>query len=144
MGTSKADAIRPFSIHVPDEALVDLRRRINVTNWPEQEAVTDASRGVQLATTRELARYWETKHDWRKVEARLNALPRFITEIDGLDIHFIHKLDKGGHFTAWEQPQLFQKRFARASDQSANRSEGFGARVVRADFCASAAASTGI
>jgi pimeloyl-ACP methyl ester carboxylesterase len=90
MATTIADTIRPFSIRVPDEALVDLRRRINVTNWPEQETVTDASQGVQLATMRELARYWETKHDWRKVEARLNALPQFVSAIDGLDIHFIH------------------------------------------------------
>jgi len=90
MGTTKADAIRPFSSQVPDEALVDLQRRINVTNWPEQETVTDASQGVQLATMQKLARYWGTKHDWRKVEERLNALPQFITEIDGLDIHFIH------------------------------------------------------
>jgi pimeloyl-ACP methyl ester carboxylesterase len=90
MGTAKADAIRPFSSRVTDEALVDLRRRINATNWPEQETVADASQGVQLATMRELARYWETKHDWRKAEERLNALPQFITEIDGLDIHFIH------------------------------------------------------
>ena len=94
MDTSNADAIRPFSIHFPDEALADLRRRIAATRWPDKETVTDASQGVQLATMRELARYWETKHDWRKVEARLNALPQFITEIDGLDIHFIHVRSK--------------------------------------------------
>ena len=94
MATTKADAIRPFSIHVPDEALVDLRRRIDATKWPEQETVTDASQGVQLATMQKLARYWATEHDWRKVEARLNALPNFITEIDGLDIHFIHVRSK--------------------------------------------------
>ena len=86
MDASKADAIRPFSIHFPDEALVDLRRRINATNWRQRETVTDASQGVQLATMRELARYWETKHDWRKIEARLNALPQFVTDIDGLNI----------------------------------------------------------
>jgi pimeloyl-ACP methyl ester carboxylesterase len=90
MGMTKADAIRPFCINVPDEALVDLRRRINATKWPERETVTDASQGVQLATIQALARYWGTEYDWRKVEARLNALPQFITEIDGLDIHFIH------------------------------------------------------
>ena len=94
MATTKADAIRPFSIHVPDEALVDLRRRINQTKWPEQETVTDASQGVQLATMQKLADYWATEYDWRKVEARLNALPHFITEIDGLDIHFIHVRSK--------------------------------------------------
>ena len=87
-------AIRPFHVHVPDEALVDLRRRINATKWPERETVTDASQGVQLATIQELARYWATDYDWRKCEATLNALPQFITEIDGLDIHFIHVRSK--------------------------------------------------
>ena len=89
-----SDAIRPFSINVPEEALVDLRRRINATKWPERETVADATQGVQLATTQALARYWATDYDWRKVEARLNALPQFITEIDGLDIHFIHVRSK--------------------------------------------------
>src|ERR671933_1263159 len=84
------ESIRPFQFHASDEALADLRRRIAATNWPERELVTDASQGVQLATMQKLARYWETEHDWRKVEARLNALPQFMTEIDGLDIHFIH------------------------------------------------------
>src|SRR5687768_15271807 len=83
-------AVRPFSIDVPEAALVDLRRRIADTQWPERETVADESQGVQLATIQELARYWATDYDWRKVEARLNALPQFITEIDGLDIHFIH------------------------------------------------------
>jgi Epoxide hydrolase N terminus len=87
-------AISPFRINFPEEALVDLRRRINATNWPERETVPDQSQGVQLATMRELARYWATDYDWRKVEARLNALPQFITEIDGLDIHFIHVRSK--------------------------------------------------
>ena len=82
--------IRPFQFHASDEALADLRRRIAATNWPERELVTDASQGVQRETMRNLARYWETEYDWRKVEARLNALPQFMTEIDGLDIHFIH------------------------------------------------------
>jgi pimeloyl-ACP methyl ester carboxylesterase len=90
----KGDAIRPFSINFPEEALVDLRRRINATKWPEQEQVPDASQGVQLATIQKLARRWATDYDWRKVEARLNALPQFITEIDGLDIHFIHVRSK--------------------------------------------------
>jgi pimeloyl-ACP methyl ester carboxylesterase len=83
-------AIRPFHIDVPEEDLLDLRRRIAETRWPERETVDDCSQGVQLATIEELARYWATDYDWRKVEARLNALPQFITEIDGLDIHFIH------------------------------------------------------
>ena len=87
-------AIRSFHVDVPEAELADLRRRINATKWPERETVTDASQGVQLATMQELARYWETDYDWRKVEARLNALPQFITEIDGLDIHFIHVRSK--------------------------------------------------
>src|SRR6516165_8984480 len=87
---AEADAIRPFSVNIPEEALVDLRRRIAATRWPDKEQVADESQGVQLATVQQLARYWQTSHDWRKVEARLNALPQFITEIDGLDIHFIH------------------------------------------------------
>jgi hypothetical protein len=84
------DAIRPFHVSIPEDALVDLRRRIAATRWPEQETVADQSQGVQLATMRELARYWATEYDWRTCEAKLNALPQFITEIDGLDIHFIH------------------------------------------------------
>jgi pimeloyl-ACP methyl ester carboxylesterase len=87
-------AIRPFHISVPEEQLVDLRRRIAATLWPERETVTDQSQGVQLATMKELARYWGSEYDWRKVEAKLNALPQFITEIDGLDIHFIHLRSK--------------------------------------------------
>jgi pimeloyl-ACP methyl ester carboxylesterase len=83
-------AIRPFNIDVPQADLDDLRRRINATKWPERETVADTSQGVQLATMQRLAQYWATEHDWRKVEARLNALPQFMTEIDGLDIHFIH------------------------------------------------------
>jgi pimeloyl-ACP methyl ester carboxylesterase len=83
-------AIRPFRVSVPDAALVELRTRIAATRWPERETVADASQGVQLATIQELARYWATDYDWRKSEKRLNALPQFITEIDGLDIHFIH------------------------------------------------------
>jgi pimeloyl-ACP methyl ester carboxylesterase len=83
-------AIRPFHINIPDEALVDLRRRIHATTWPEREPVMDASQGVQLATMQALARCWATEYDWLKVEVQLNALPQFITEIDGLDIQFIH------------------------------------------------------
>jgi len=82
--------VRPFRINVPEEELVELRRRVQATRWPEKETVADQSQGVQLATTQKLARYWGTEHDWRKCEARLNALPQFITEIDGLDIHLIH------------------------------------------------------
>jgi pimeloyl-ACP methyl ester carboxylesterase len=84
-------AIRPFPhLNVPEADLTELRRRINDTRWPERETVPDASQGVQLATTQTLARYWAKDHDWRKCEAKLNALPQFVTEIDGLDIHFIH------------------------------------------------------
>ncbi len=83
-------AIRRFSFSASDEALADLRRRIAATRWPEKETVADQTQGVQLATVQELARYWGADYDWRKVEARLNALPQFVTEIDGLDIHFIH------------------------------------------------------
>src|SRR5215204_1758274 len=82
--------VRPFRIDVPEEELVDLRRRILATRWPERETVADESQGVQLATIEELARYWATDFDWRKAEAKLNALPQFTTEIDGVDIHFIH------------------------------------------------------
>src|ERR687890_220724 len=82
--------IRPFRIDVPEEDLVNLRRCIAATRWPSKELVEDRSQGVQLATMQELARYWTTDYDWRKGEARLNALPQFITEIDGVDIHFIH------------------------------------------------------
>jgi pimeloyl-ACP methyl ester carboxylesterase len=89
-----SDAIRPFRINVPEEQLVELRRRIAATQWPGRETVMDETQGVQLATIQKLARYWATSHDWRKVEARLNALPQFITEIDGLDIHFIHVRSK--------------------------------------------------
>ena len=84
------DAIRPFRVNVPDEQLVDLRRRIAATRWPDQETVTDQSQGVQLAKLQELVRYWGTDYDWRKAEAKLNALPQFMTTIDGVDIHFIH------------------------------------------------------
>src|ERR671930_774643 len=94
MTTMTEVTIRPFQFHASDEALADLRRRIAATNWPERELVTDASQGVQLATMRKLARYWETEYDWRTCEARLNALPQFMTEIDGLDIHFIHVRSK--------------------------------------------------
>jgi pimeloyl-ACP methyl ester carboxylesterase len=89
-GVETATDVRPFQVNVPDDALEDLRRRIAATNWPERETVGDESQGVPLAMMQKLARYWMTDYDWRTCEADLNALPQFITEIDGLDIHFIH------------------------------------------------------
>jgi hypothetical protein len=86
--------IRPFEFSFPDADLADLSRRIKATKWPEREPVNDASQGVQLGTAQKLATYWATDYDWRKGEARLKALPHFITEIDGLDIHFIHVRSK--------------------------------------------------
>ena len=90
----KKTDIRPFHFKVSDADLADLRRRVNATKWPEKETVADDSQGVQRATIQKLARYWETDYDWRKCEARLDTLPQFITEIDGLDIHFIHVKSK--------------------------------------------------
>jgi hypothetical protein len=87
---AEADAVRPFRINVPEAALVDLRRRVVSTQWPDQETVIDQSQGVRLAKIQELVRYWGTDYDWRKAEAKLNALPQFVTEIDGLDIQFVH------------------------------------------------------
>src|SRR5262249_22532122 len=89
-----SDAIRPFKVDVSEAALTELRRRINATRWPERETVTDDSQGVPLEMMQELAGYWGKEYDWRKCEAKLNALPQFITEIDGLDIHFIHVRSK--------------------------------------------------
>src|SRR5215813_2158922 len=86
--------IRPFRVNVPEAELIELRRRVSATRWPERELVADISQGVQLATMQKLAHYWTTEHDWRKVEAKLNALPQFMTVIDGLDIHFIHVRSK--------------------------------------------------
>jgi pimeloyl-ACP methyl ester carboxylesterase len=86
--------VRPFRVDIPEEEIADLRKRIGATRWPERETVADQSQGVQQATLQKLARYWATDYDWRKCEARLNALPNFITEIDGLDIHFIHVRSK--------------------------------------------------
>ena len=91
---TSTEAIRPFKVNVPDAQLKDLRQRILATKWPKKETVSDATQGVQLATMQKLADYWATDYDWRKVEARLNALPMFITNIDGLDIHFIHVKSK--------------------------------------------------
>src|ERR1700712_2965027 len=89
-----ATAIRPFTIETPESELEDLRSRIAATRWPSRELVADRSQGVQLATLQELTRYWRTDYDWRECEARLNALPQFTTEIDGVEIHFIHVRSK--------------------------------------------------
>src|ERR1043166_7290824 len=91
---AKNTSIRPFHIQIPEEQLVDLRHRLAATRWPDQETVPDRSQGAQLAAMKELVHYWQTDYDWRKVEARLNALPQFVTTIDGLDIHFIHVRSK--------------------------------------------------
>jgi pimeloyl-ACP methyl ester carboxylesterase len=88
--TARDYSMRPFRVAIPDEAIADLRRRIAATRWPDRETVADHSQGVRLETMRALARYWGTDYDWRTCEARLNALPQFATEIDGVDIHFIH------------------------------------------------------
>lgn len=91
---SDKTAVRPFLVHVPQAKLTELRRRIHATTWPERQTVSDDSQGVQLATMQQVARYWGTDYEWRKCEAKLNALPQFITQIDGLDIHFIHVRSK--------------------------------------------------
>src|SRR5436305_1647444 len=83
-------AVRPYEVHVPEEELAELRRRITATRWPTRELVTDRSQGVQLATMQALAGYWATEYDWRRCEASLNALPQFTTEIDGVEVHFLH------------------------------------------------------
>src|SRR5215472_15783872 len=143
--SSNDSTIRPFRVEFPEGEIAELRRRIAATRWPDRETVTDDSSGVRLGLMQELARYWGTDYDWRKCQENLNALPNFTTEIDGLDIHFIHvrsqhedalaisvfpdelyqaplswaeraypknlihynQLDRGGHFAAWEQPDLF-------------------------------------
>src|SRR5688572_4923882 len=91
---SDKTALRPFKVNIPDTELAELRRRVSSARLPEKETVSDFTQGVPLATVQKLARYWATDYDWRKVEARLNAYPNFITEIDGLDIHFIHVRSK--------------------------------------------------
>src|ERR1700744_3599767 len=91
---SSNDAIRPFHVSVSEKQLSDLKQRILATNWPERETVSDQSQGVQLATMQALAKYWATEYDWHKCEAKLKALPQFVTTIDGLDIHFIHVRSK--------------------------------------------------
>ena len=87
-------AIRPFTVNVPEEEITELKRRIKATRWPEKETVADESQGVQLKTIQELARYWADEYDWRKIESRINSYPHFMTEIDGLDFHFIHVRSK--------------------------------------------------
>src|SRR5258708_5054073 len=87
---SQNSEIHPFSVIIPEEALLDLRQRITATRWPDHETVDDGSQGVQLAIMQKLVRYWQTDYDWRKAEPKLNALPQFMTDIDGLEIHFIH------------------------------------------------------
>src|SRR5262245_5674109 len=91
---SGATAIRPFRVDIPEEALEDLGRRVAATRLPSKELVQDRSQGVQLATIQALAAYWTTEYDWRRCEERLNALPQFMTEIDGVDVHFIHVRSK--------------------------------------------------
>ena len=88
--TARDETIRPFHVAIPEETIADLRQRVAATRWPDKETVADQSQGVPLATIQELVRYWSTDYDWRTCEAKLNALPQFVTEIDGLDIHFIH------------------------------------------------------
>src|SRR6185312_13296328 len=92
--TSARSDIRPFRVNIPEEQLADLKRRVKATKWPEKETVADDTQGVQLATMQALATYWGDSYDWRKAEARINSYPNFITNIDGLDIHFIHVKSK--------------------------------------------------
>jgi pimeloyl-ACP methyl ester carboxylesterase len=94
LAAAEGGSIRPFHVSIPEEQLLDLRRRVLATRWPDRETVPDRAQGMQLAKVQELARYWGKDYDWRKVEAKLNALPQFMTEIDGLDIHFIHVRSK--------------------------------------------------
>src|SRR6266480_6993074 len=95
--TDPREAIRPYNINIPEAALADLQTRLKATRWPDKETVNDQSQGVQLATMQRLARYWSTDYDWRKCEAKLKALPNFITTIDGVDIHFIHVRSKNAN-----------------------------------------------
>ena len=113
-------SIRPFRFEASDEALADLRRRILDTRWPDRETVPDDSQGVQLATMQKLAAYWATDYDWRKCEARLNALPNFLTEIDGLDVHFIHVRSKHRTRCRSSSPMAGRARSS-SSSRSSNR-----------------------
>ena len=137
-----SDAIRPFHVHFSDEALADMKRRIAATRWPEKETVADQSQGVQLATMQKLARYWGTDYDWRKCEAKLNALPQFVTTIDGLDIHFIHVRSKDAERAADHRHARLARLDHRAAEdhRSADQSDGAwrerGGRVRRRDSVA--------
>ena len=126
-------AIRPFNIDFPEDALDDLRRRIAATRWPERETVADDSQGVPLATMQDLARYWATDYDWRACEARLNALPNFMTEIDGLDIHFLHvRSEPRGRAAADRHPRVAGLDHRAAEDhRAADRPDGARRRARR-------------
>jgi hypothetical protein len=107
---AEGDVIRPFRVNIPEEQLVDLRRRIAMTRWPDRETVNDQSQGIQFAKIKPLVEYWGTGYDWRKAEAKLNALPQFVTKIDGVDIHFIHVRSKHPNalpviITHWTSPR---------------------------------------
>ena len=104
--SASVSAIRPFQIEIPEESLEELRRRVALTRWPDRETVSDRTQGAQLAKVQELVDYWATDYDWRKLEAKLNALPQFITEIDGLDIHFIRPLAASERAAADHDPRL--------------------------------------
>ena len=121
-----ATAIRPFHVEVPEEELADLRRRIAATRWPEPETVPDQSQGVQLSRLQGLLRYWGTDYDWRRAEARLNALPQFITEIDGLDIHFLHVRSRHPGCSAADRDPRLARVGPRAAegDRAADRPDG--------------------
>ncbi len=116
---------------MPAEQLADLRRRVLATRWPERETVSDDTQGVQLATMQKLARYWATDYDWRKVEARLNALPQFITEIDGLDIHFIHVRSKHENALAADRHARLARLGHRAAEDHRAADQSDGARRQR-------------
>ena len=133
VSSAEGNAIRPFRVDVSEEALLDLRRRMLATQWPEKETVTDQSQGVPLATMRELARYWATDYDWRKCEAKLNALPQFITEIDGLDIHFIHVRSKHAECVAAHRHARVARLDHRAAEdhRSTHQSHGTWRRAQR-------------
>src|SRR5580658_2133318 len=141
--------IRSFSVNVPEAELAELRRRINSTRWPDRETVTDESQGVPLATIQELTRYWGADYDWRKCEAKLNALPQFITEIDGLDIHFIHVRSK--HENAlplivthgWPGSVIEQLKIIDPLTTRRSANHGFaGSIVMRFCACSSSASAT--
>jgi hypothetical protein len=122
-------AISPFRVEVPEADLDDLRRRISATRWPDKETVADRSQGAQLAKIKELARYWATDYDWRKAEAKLNALPQFMTNIDGLDIQFIHVRSQHPNSLKWTRVATLRRGNSRNSSVKNS--------VRRSDHCAS-------